>query len=348
MASAINKERGSWSLLVLLGAIACGSSEGASSEAAPPGSAGPASSGTASPAAGVEASGVNGAAANEVSPERPASEGVNGAGVALDPSASSASGGSEAPASADPTPGATDPSSSTDTEAPADSPAAGPAPSERPAVDPATLSAVTLHLAGDSTVMKYAADSAQEGWGQELAQLFIDKVSIDNQAIGGASVASFHASSRWTNIMQRLEAGDYVMGLFGANDSGFTADRHVDPPDFKALFSQMADEVAAQDATFIVVTPSALQEWRNGEAGNVRLGPYVTVLRELGQEKGLLIDDLNARSLEFLNGIGQEAAKQIYINGDKAHFTKQGATQMAELVAAELPRIGSPLADYLK
>ena len=46
--------------------------------------------------------------------------------------------------------------------------------------------------------------------------------------------------------------------------------------------------------------------------------------------------DLNARSIEFLNQIGQEAAKEIYIGGDKAHFTKKGATKMAELVADEL------------
>ena len=46
--------------------------------------------------------------------------------------------------------------------------------------------------------------------------------------------------------------------------------------------------------------------------------------------------------------IGPVAAKQIYINGDKAHFTKVGATQMAKFVAAELKRIGNPLAAYLK
>ncbi len=33
---------------------------------------------------------------------------------------------------------------------------------------------------------------------------------------------------------------------------------------------------------------------------------------------------------------------------DKAHFTQQGATQMATFVAAELRRISSPLAAYLK
>lgn len=326
-----------WCALVYLSALACGGTEGGAADAVgsetegatpPPASAAGPSAGAA--AAGSEPSGADGSAAPG-SEAQPPAEGMTAAGVRLDTSTPTASAGT--PSSAAPA---------------ANAGAADPAEGSQPvAVDTASLPAVTLHLAGDSTVMKYAADSAQEGWGQELEQLFIDKVSFDNLAIGGASVASFH-TSRWNTIVSRLKAGDFVMAAFGANDSGFTADRHVDPPDFKALFSQMADEVASKDATFILVTPSALQEWRDGKEGNVRLGPYVNVLRELGQMKGLLIDDLNARSIEFLDGIGQEAAKEIYINGDKAHFTKKGATQMAELVAAELPRIGSPLASYLK
>lgn len=263
-------------------------------------------------------------------------DGVAAADVALDPGASPAgTEGSEMGASGD------DPSSMARGEP-------TPGSSMRPEVDQATLPEVTLHLAGDSTVMKYAADSAQEGWGQELGQFLIDKVAIDNQAIGGASVQSFYASSRWRNITSGIEAGDYVMAAFGANDSGNVGDRHVDPPDYQAVFARMADEVEAKEATFILVTPSAMQEWRGGKAGNLRLGPYVAVLHELAPTKSLPLDDLNARSLEFLDTIGQAAAAEIYIGGDKAHFTKRGATQMAQLVAAELGRIGSPLAGYLK
>jgi len=60
-----------------------------------------------------------------------------------------------------------------------------------------------------------------------------------------------------------------------------------------------------------------------------------------------LVDDLNARSLENLNKIGQAAAAAIYINGDKAHFTLKGATLMAQYVTQELVRIGSPLGAYV-
>jgi lysophospholipase L1-like esterase len=214
-------------------------------------------------------------------------------------------------------------------------------------VDQENLSEITLHLAGDSTVMTYDAGSAQEGWGQELGQFFSDKLRINNQAIGGASIRTFQ-TGRWTNIMSALEAGDYVMIQFGTNDSGTVAGRHVDVPDFMAALNEMVDDVESKQATAIFVTPSALQEWSGGAEGNSRLGPYADAMREVGPMRDVLIDDLNARSVEFLNMIGQTAAQDIYIDGDKAHFTKVGATQMAEFVAEELSRIESPLAAYLK
>jgi lysophospholipase L1-like esterase len=196
--------------------------------------------------------------------------------------------------------------------------------------------------------MTYEATSAQEGWGQELGQFFSAKVTIDNQAIGGASVQTFYSSSRWTNITSKLKAGDYVMADFGINDSGTVAGRHVDPSAFETLLSQMADEVKAKQATFILVTPSALQYWTGGMETNARLSPYVAAMTDLGGMKNIPVDDLNSRSVAYLNMIGQTAAMQIYINGDKAHFTKMGATQMAQFVADELRHIGSPLAAYLK
>jgi lysophospholipase L1-like esterase len=213
-------------------------------------------------------------------------------------------------------------------------------------VDQSTLPGVTLHLAGDSTVMTYEPSSAQEGWGQELGQFFIDKLSIDNQAIGGASIRTFQ-TGRWLNITSALEAGDYVMIQFGTNDSGTVQGRHVDVSDFKVALNEMVDDVESKQATAIFVTPSALQEWSGDTEGNTRLGPYADAMLEVGPMRDVLVDDLNARGVELLNMIGKTAAQEIYIDGDKAHFTKMGATQMAEFVANELVRIESPLSAYL-
>ncbi len=330
-----------WSFGVLwmgVSALGCSSDPGAAAPQSPPvaGRSEAAGSVEGPPAEGAPAGGASSA------PVASGTDGITPVDVALEPEAAPAGGSSEANASDAPSPAAEGSEPGAAEEAPVEG---APAPV---AIDPAALPEITLHLAGDSTVMTYEPSSAQEGWGQELGQFFNDRLDIDNQAIGGASVQSFHESSRWRNITSSIEPGDFVMAAFGANDSGTVAGRHVEPAAYRDLFRQMSVEVEAEGATFIVVTPSAMQEWRAGEPGNLRLGPYVAVLNTLAPLEGLLLDDLNARSLEFLGAIGQTAAEQIYINGDKAHFTKAGATQMASIVAEELARIGSPLAAYLK
>ena len=212
--------------------------------------------------------------------------------------------------------------------------------------DQSSLPAITVHLAGDSTMSNYAATTTQEGWGQEFGQFFISKVTIDNQAQGGANVQSFY-SGKWKTLIGNVQAGDYVMAAFGINDSG-TAHGPVTVPNFTAEFDTMADEVAAKKATFIPTTSSPLQVWVGGKETNDRLQPYCDATIAVGKTKNLLVDDLNARGVEYYNSVGQTVAATLTFNGDKAHFDKAGATEMAQLAAQELTRIGSPLAAYLK
>ncbi|HVX83397.1 MAG TPA: rhamnogalacturonan acetylesterase [Phycisphaerae bacterium] len=213
------------------------------------------------------------------------------------------------------------------------------------------LPAVTVHLAGDSTVSEYPSTTKQEGWGMELKQFFNDKVTVDNQAQGGANVQSFKASGRWAKILENVKPGDYVLYQFGANDSG-TAHGPVTPEDFAKTLEQMADEVKAKGGTSIFVTPSAFYEWKDGKELNARLAPYAEAAQKAGHEKGVMVADLNARGVEWLNKEGEEKTKDFYFPSrtgapDKAHFLKAGAVKMAGLVAGELVRIGSPLGEYV-
>jgi len=192
----------------------------------------------------------------------------------------------------------------------------------------------------------YTAATTQEGWGQELGQYFISKVTIDDQAQPGANIDTFYAG-RWKTLIANVKAGDYVMAAFGINDSG-TTHGPVAPAAFQTQLGVMADEVAAKMATFIPTTSSPLQVWVGGMETNTRLQPYCDATIALGMMKGLLVDDLNSVAVAYYNMIGQTAAAALTFNGDKAHFDKQGATAIALLAAQELAHINSPLAAYLK
>jgi lysophospholipase L1-like esterase len=212
--------------------------------------------------------------------------------------------------------------------------------------DQSALPAITIHMAGDSTMSNYTAATTQEGWGQEFGQYFISKVTIDNQAQPGANIQTFYAG-KWKTLIANVKAGDYVMAAFGINDSG-TTHGPVSVPDFTTELGVMASEVAAKNATFIPTTSSPLQVWVNGMETNMRLQPYVDATIAFGMTKGLPVDDLNALGVAYYNMIGQTAAAALTFNGDKAHFDKAGATEMASLASQGLAKANSPLAAYLK
>ena len=160
-----------------------------------------------------------------------------------------------------------------------------------------SLPALIVHMAGDSTMANYDSSTTQEGWGQELGQFFISKVTIDNQAQGGANIQTFYGG-RWKTLINNVKAGDYVFAAFGINDSG-TAHGPVSPSDFQKQMGIMADEVAAKKATFIPTTSSPLQAWSGGKETNDRLQPYCDATLASGASKSLLVDDLNARAIEY-------------------------------------------------
>ncbi len=212
--------------------------------------------------------------------------------------------------------------------------------------DQSTLPAITLHMAGDSTMSVYTGATTQEGWGQEMAQYFISKVTVDDQAQPGANIQTFY-NGRWKTLIGNVKAGDYVMAAFGINDSG-TAHGPVAVPAFTTQMGTMADEVVAKKATFIPTTSSPLQVWMGTMETNTRLQPYVDATIAFGMMRMFPVCDLNAAAVAYYNMIGPTAAGALTFNGDKAHFDKAGATQMALLATQALAKTTSPLAAYLK
>jgi lysophospholipase L1-like esterase len=214
----------------------------------------------------------------------------------------------------------------------------------RPDAADAELPSTTLWVAGDSTASAYGPASAQQGWGEHLSDFLNPRVTVNDQGFAGRTVVTFLASSHWTTITGGLRAGDYVMIEFGINDSSTAGGRLVSIPDFTTGLETMVDAILAKRATPIMVTPSALQYWVNGVETDVREAPYCAAMKSVAAEKNIVVDDLNVLSVAYLNKIGQTAAAQIYIGGDKAHFTLAGAVEMAKLVTQDLITIGSPLA----
>lgn len=218
----------------------------------------------------------------------------------------------------------------------------------------------TVYLAGDSTVQTYDVGYApQAGWGQMLERFLSDDVAVNNHAIGGRSSKNFITQGRLDAILREIRPGDHLFVQFGHNDATQGVDdRYASPEDYKEYLRVYVEGARQRGATPVLVTPVSRRSF-DAETGlfNVSFPDYVAKMTELAVEEDVLLVDLSASSRAFLDEIGPEAAKAVFLHVDPGifpnrpagtvddtHFQEYGAIQMARLVAQGVAQLDDPLA----
>jgi len=219
----------------------------------------------------------------------------------------------------------------------------------------------TLYLTGDSTVQTYdaAAYAPQAGWGQMLDRFFDGDVAVVNHAIGGRSSKNFITQGRLDEVLRTVRPGDYLFTQFGHNDATQGVDdRYASPADYKEYLRVYVDGARQRGATPVLVTPVSRRAF-DAETGlfHVSFPEYVAKMIELADEEDVLLVDLSASSRAYLDEIGPEAAKAVFLHVDPGlfpnrpagtvddtHFQEYGAIQLARLIAQDVAALDDPLA----
>ncbi|HEX5858667.1 MAG TPA: fibronectin type III domain-containing protein [Microbacterium sp.] len=221
----------------------------------------------------------------------------------------------------------------------------------------------TVFLAGDSTVQTYDPGFApQAGWGQMIDRYFGDGYEVANHAIGGRSSKNFITQGRLDEILRAVRPGDYLFVQFGHNDATQGVDdRYASPADYKEYLRVYVEGARQRGATPVIVTPVSRRSF-DAATGvfNVSFPEYVAKATELAVEEDVLLVDLSASSRAYLNEIGPEAAKAVFLHVDPGvfpgrpagtvddtHFQDYGAIQMARLVAQDVAALGDPIAEAI-
>ncbi|MFF9689805.1 rhamnogalacturonan acetylesterase [Streptomyces sp. NPDC014623] len=220
--------------------------------------------------------------------------------------------------------------------------------------------AATVYIASDSTAQTYSSGYyPQAGWGQKLSSYFTSDITVANRAIGGRSSRSFVQQGRLAAIHGLIRPGDYLFVQFGHNDATVSnAERYTPPADYKEyLRNDYIRATRALGATPVVVTPVSRRSY-NVSTGkfNVSFPAYVDAAKAVAQEEGAALVDLSAASRAYLDGVGVEASKGIFLwleagrypnfpggAQDDTHFQERGAIEMARLVSRAVARLGLPL-----
>lgn len=229
-----------------------------------------------------------------------------------------------------------------------------------------------VFLVSDSTVQSYARRFyPQTGWGQVFCGFFrgaeecvecpaqnceysiaktyeLPELVIENRAIGGRSARSFYDEGKLDQILEVICPGDFMFVQFAHNDDNARRpNRYIAPEEFPAFLRHYADACERRGAQCVLVTPVTMRV--KGEDGKFKIafGNYREKMMELAEERDIPLLDLAARSTAYLNEIGEEAGKGLYLwteegeypdgayaagVSDNAHLQEYGAKVYANMV----------------
>jgi lysophospholipase L1-like esterase len=224
---------------------------------------------------------------------------------------------------------------------------------------------VTLFMVGDSTMADKPLVPAlpERGWGQLLPIYFNDSVRIDNHARNGRSSKSFIAEGRWSQVLAKLQPGDYVIIQFGHNDEKTNNGARVTEPfgSFKENLERYVRETREKQATPILATPIARRRFdKDGKFFDTH-GDYPAAVRKVAAEQKAPLLELHAKTCELLEKLGPDRSRELfnYIAAgeyaahpkpltDDAHLNALGATRVCDLAVEEIARSVPALAARLK
>ncbi|PRZ09588.1 fibronectin type 3 domain-containing protein [Isoptericola sp. CG 20/1183] len=221
----------------------------------------------------------------------------------------------------------------------------------------------TVFVTGDSTVQTYDPYWApQAGWGQMIERYLSDDVVVDNHAIGGRSSKNFISQGRLDTVLKQIKPGDYLYVQFGHNDNSYGVDdRWAAPGDYYWYLHTFVEGAVQRGAQPIIVTPVSRRSF-DADTGqfNVSFPDYVQAATDVAAATGAPLVDLSASSRAYLDEIGPEAAKSVFLHvpagvypnrpdgtTDDTHFQEYGAIQMARLVALDTAELDVPLAEQV-
>jgi len=228
----------------------------------------------------------------------------------------------------------------------------------------AQSSAVTIFLAGDSTMAPKLAEKRPEtGWGEMLGQHFkAENVLIENRAMNGRSTKTFISEGRWQKIVDDLKKGDFVFVQFGHNDqSKDKGERYTPPEDYKKNLIRFVDEVRAKGGHPVLLTPVMRRRFdKEGKFYDTH-GEYPGIVRTVAHEYKVPLIDMHKLSETVIVKYGVEGSRRLFLqvkpgenanypNGvdDNTHFSPIGAEEMAKVVVVEIKDSKMKLAKYLK
>ena len=203
---------------------------------------------------------------------------------------------------------------------------------------------MTIHLAGDSTVAPGPLDdTGVAGWGAAL-HLHVEE-PVNNEAIGGATTASFRLEGRWQRVLDAVEPGEHVVIQFGHNDQK-EPDALAATGGYSTNLRTFVEEVRAAGGVPVLGTSVERRLFTADGDLQVSHGPYPAAVRAVGAELDVPVLELTGFTRWLYVWMGEAESWRLFGHAhpetgapDNTHFGAFGATTVAAFVAQQLRAI---------
>lgn len=209
----------------------------------------------------------------------------------------------------------------------------------------------TVFYIGDSTVtFNKITTYPQQGMSNTLPLFLKEGVTLSPHGHNGRSTKSFLDEGLFQPVLDRIDAGDFLLIQFGHNDEKADPLRHTDPDStFKENLSYFIRSAQKKGAHPLLITSIARRLF--DEAGNYlpgSHGAYPCAVRELGAALDVPVADLTTITERFLAELGDEASRPLFVWPiDNTHLKFDGAVTMVRFLAQEMEKLGPPYSQIL-
>ena len=214
----------------------------------------------------------------------------------------------------------------------------------------------TVHLMGDSTMAEkdLSGGNLERGWGMMFPNFLDDSVKVINYAQNGRSTKSFIDRGLWDKVQANLKPGDWLFIQFGHNDA-----KESDPERYAAPFGAYQDNLRlfvrsakAAGVRAVLLTPVARRWFKESGLDRNCHTDYPAAMAQVAQEENVPLLDITTASLDWLQGLGDEASKQYFMistgKDDNTHTVASGARKVTEMVCEKIKEQLPELAAHLR
>ncbi len=236
--------------------------------------------------------------------------------------------------------------------------------------------AITIHTIGDSTMSSYdqsvPAQKGMDGWGDYLVDCMKSTwTTVYNWADRGETAKSYY-NGIWSKtsadrpefaepVMDKVNAGDYVIIQFGHNDS-----KAYSTVQYESWLGTLVDAVKAKGATPIIASSICRARFSGGTITRLgRIDTYEDANRiaedgaeidnytfdypyhaqQVATAKGVEFIDVTTAVKEMFETYGEAKTKALFPSGEKTHTNKLGAQLIAKVAAKLL--LNTALRNYV-